>query len=177
MPSDRTRHIILSALFIALGTVFPILFHMAGLGKIMLPMFWPVTMAGFFVAAPFAALTGLLTPFISFLLTGMPPMPALQLMMAELTVLALAVQLMRSRTRLGGVWIVLLALFASRMISFLAARLVAGLLGWPPDVYAAGRLISGMPGILAILILVPLILKRFFSFPLFIRSSRVRRPS
>ena len=70
MPSDRSRHIVLSALFITLGLVLPMLFHGLGLGRFFLPMFWPVAASGFFLTAPFCLAVGILTPWVSFLLTG-----------------------------------------------------------------------------------------------------------
>ena len=77
---------ILSGLFIALGVIVPILFHMVGLGSFMLPMFWPLCLGAFMLSPAFAILIGILTPLISMLLTGMPPAPVSYLMAPELAV-------------------------------------------------------------------------------------------
>lgn len=48
MYNRATRNIVLSALFIALGIIIPILFHAVGMGSVFLPMHIPVILAGFF---------------------------------------------------------------------------------------------------------------------------------
>ncbi|MBN1782177.1 hypothetical protein JW948_13675 [bacterium] len=172
MPSQKTKNMIFSALFMALGCIFPFLFHMAGLGKIFLPMFWPLAAAGFFVTVPFAVLVGILTPFLSFVLTGMPPVPVLQLMMVELAILSATVGIVFRRTGLGVFWIVLAGLSASRMLTWIAAGWVGPILGWPARWYALTRMLEGMPGLLSILIIVPLLISRIHRVSLF----RFRRP-
>lgn len=167
MIGKQTLQMIEGALFMALGFVFPVVFHMAGMGKVFLPMFWPLAVSGFFLTRPFAAAVGLLTPLISFLLTGMPPIPILQLMMIELSVMTLTIRLLFDQTRLGAFWIVIAGLAVSRIVTWIGAEGIAPLLGLPPDLYALSKIIEGIPGIIAILIVVPLLVKRIFHIPIF----------
>jgi hypothetical protein len=153
--TPTTRNITLGAMFIALGVLFPVLFHTAGLGSLFLPMFWPVAATGFFLPLSFSLLVGVLTPILSFLLTGMPPPPVLQIMVPELAILALGTGLLYRKAGLA-VWPSLfLGLALSRIILFVFAGLFGAVLGLPPKWASAAMLIGSLPGVIAILILVP----------------------
>jgi hypothetical protein len=153
--TPRTQKITLSAMFVALGVLFPILFHAAGLGSLFLPMFWPVAAAGFFLPVSFSLLVGVLTPVLSFLLTGMPPPPILQIMIPELAILAFVTCILYRKAGLA-VWPSLfIGLAASRVILFLFAGLFGEMLGLPPRWASAAMLIKSLPGVIAILVLVP----------------------
>lgn len=43
----KTKNLVMSALFVALGILIPMIFHSMGLGKAFLPMHIPVLLAGF----------------------------------------------------------------------------------------------------------------------------------
>lgn len=64
---------VLAGLFLAAALVLPVFFHALGLGSAFMPMFYPLALAGFLVAAPLAMITGVSAPLLSALLTGMPP--------------------------------------------------------------------------------------------------------
>jgi hypothetical protein len=161
----HTRDITLSAAFIASGLLIPLLFHTIGLGATLLPMFWSVAVAGFFLPAPAALLTGILTPPASFLISGMPPPPVLYKMIFELGTLGLCIALLVRNTRLGGFWIVLSGLAASLGAGLVGSACIAPLLGLPPAFYAAASLVQGLPGIAVMLILIPLLIFRLLKIP------------
>ncbi|NLP11879.1 ECF transporter S component [bacterium] len=162
MLHARNRHIALSGLFVALGLMLPALFHAVGLGSVFLPMFWPVALAGFFLPWPFAVAVAVLTPIVSSLLTGMPPVspPILHLMMAELISLALVVTLLYQTVRWGLFWILLAGLSVSRLVGFLAARVLAEWLGLPASWSALAMVVQGVPGMVGMLLLLPLLTRR-----------------
>lgn len=164
-----TRRITLSAIFIALGVLFPVLFHAAGLGSLFLPMYWPVAAAGIFLAPAFAFLVGVITPGLSFLLTGMPPPPVLQIMAIELAVLAVAVSLAHGRAGLPVFLSLMLGLIVSRLTLFISAGLLGSVLGIPPRFASIVYLSKGLPGIAAILVVVPLLAGRLKHEAVFIR--------
>ncbi len=154
MPG-MTHKLTLSAVFLALGVLFPVVFHSIGLGSIFLPMFWPVGAAGYFLPLFFTVLIGALTPLASFLLTGMPPPPILQVMIPELVVLAALVHLLYRKVGLA-IWpSMFLGLLVSRAVLFSCAGLLGRTLGLPPQWTSAGMLVKSLPGVAAILILVP----------------------
>jgi uncharacterized membrane protein len=90
-----TRDITYSAFFLALGLLLPqILPHTVAGGAALSPMHIPVLLSAFFLGLPFAAAVGLLSPLLSFLLFGMPPVPMFFIMMLELGAYAAVCRLM-----------------------------------------------------------------------------------
>ncbi len=152
-------------MFMALGILIPILFHAAGLGSMFLPMFWPVAAGGFFISIPYALLTGLLTPLLSFLMTGMPPVPTLYKMMMELSALGFAVSFFSRKTRFGLFWIVLIGLLSSVGAGLAGSWVVAKLAGLPPAFYALGSVLRSAPGYGTLLILIPAAVSRIMRRP------------
>ncbi len=167
--NKRTQQMTLSAMFMAFGVLFPMLFHGLGLGSIFLPMFWPVAAAAFFLDAPLAIAVALLAPVLSSMITGMPPVspPILQVMMAELFFLAAATSLFYTRTRWGIFWPLLIGLLLSRIVLFLTVIALAPLLGLPPTMFSVTMVVQGMPGVVAILILLPIVMNRIKHEPVF----------
>jgi hypothetical protein len=165
--TPRTQKITFSAMFIALGVLFPVLFHATGLGSLFLPMFWPAAAAGFFLPPLFCVLVGVITPGLSFLLTGMPPPPVLQILAVELAVLAVTVSLTHGRTGMPVIGSLLLGLLTSRIVLFVVAGLLGTVLGIPSRFASIAFLAAGLPGIAAILVLVPLMIGRLKHEPVF----------
>lgn len=173
---SRIRQITWSAVFVALGVFLPFVFHGVGLGSMFLPMFWPLAAAGFFLEAPFPFLAGLLTPLLSTMVSGMPPPPILYKMMAELAILGGCTGLMYRGTRLGIFWILASGLIVSRGAALLGAALLAPVLGLPPGLYAFATLVEGLPGTVAMLVLLPPVLRRLTHHPVFRRRTDVEGP-
>ncbi|MDI6600804.1 MAG: ECF transporter S component [Thermoanaerobacteraceae bacterium] len=161
MYSKATRNIVLSALFIALGIIIPIFFHAIGMGSVFLPMHIPVILAGFFLDPLYSLFVGALTPILSSLMTGMPPLiPTLPIMVFELSTYSLLVSVIYKKLKQN--------VFTSLLVSMLAGRVVAGLIVWflitffsmnmpSPLVFIYTSIINGLPGIIIQLILIPTI--------------------
>lgn len=159
MKSSNTRNMILSGFFIAIGLLLPAIFHLfGGAGPIFLPMHIPVLIAGFFLPPFYAATVGLLTPFLSSALTGMPVFyPILPIMMGELMVYGLVISWL-SQNRLKNIW-------GRLLVGMIAGRAVAGLivfilaigfgLKMNPMIYMQGALLSGIPGLVIQLLMIP----------------------
>ncbi|MDM7925927.1 MAG: ECF transporter S component [bacterium] len=170
--NPRTQKITLSAMFVALGVLFPLLFHVTGLGAVFLPMFWPVAAAGFFLPPLSCVLVGVATPGLSFLLTGMPPPPVLQVMAVELAVLAVTVSLAHSRTGMPVFGVLLLGLVTSRIVLFAAAGSLGSFLGIPPRFASFAYVAKGLPGVLVMLAIAPLLVGRLKREPVFMRRKK-----
>ena len=157
-----TQKLTLSALFIAMGILVPILFHGMGLGSIFLPMFWPLVIGSFFLPIHLAVIIGVLTPVLSFLITGMPPIspPILYLLIVQLGVLTGTISLLYSRTRLGIFLSMCISFLVERCALFILAVPLASILGLPPKLASTAIVIKGMPGVLIILAVVPFLVSR-----------------
>ncbi len=158
--TDRTKYITLSAPFIAMGILFPMLFHGVGLGPMFLPMFWPVVISAFFLPIPYIVAVGILTPLLSSFITGMPPPPILYKMIFELGILSVVLGCLYKWTRYGVFWLILSGLIIAIFAGFVGSVIIAPLFGLPPEFYAAASLLKSIPGILSMLVFLPIILKR-----------------
>lgn len=157
-PEDG-REKILAALMGALALALPQAFHLVGLGSFFLPMHLPVALAGFVVRPGLAASVGVLAPVLSTLITGMPPVPLVPLMAAELATLGAVASLLARGLRLP-VWVALPGAIGARMVVTALLITVAGQwLGLPSKTTAAAWIASGAPGILLQLVAVPLALR------------------
>jgi hypothetical protein len=155
------RFVPLSALFSVLGILFPLLFHLIGLGSTFLPMFIPVVMASTLLPVRFAISVAVITPLASFLFTGMPPLypPILLVVVLELIIISFITSNLYFRLK-RSIWVTLfIALVADRVMLFLFITYFAEYFGFPADFYSFAAVLYGIPGIILILIIIPLTLK------------------
>lgn len=156
-----TRELVLAGMCIALGLVIPLFFHTLGggvAGKMFLPMFLPLLLLGLLSRWWIAALAGLITPALSSLLTGMPPiLPTAPMMMVELAVLAAVASLLYHHLK-RDVWsATVVALIASRGAEALMIMAFGTLLSieLPWWAYVAATVVAGWPGIVLLIVVIP----------------------
>ena len=123
----------------------------------------PVLIAGFLVGPASGALVGALSPPLSSLLTGMPPLPLTALMVPELSTYGLLSGLLYQKLRLN-LWLSLLgAMLGGRIVWTLMACLVASpLLGIKarPLSVALAALAAGWPGMVIQIIFIPSLVEK-----------------
>jgi predicted membrane protein len=162
MQNKSVRETVLSGLFIALGLVLPIAFHALGAGSTFLPMHIPVLLAGFTVGIPFAIAVGVITPLLSSLLTGMPPMfPIAAYMVFELAAYGAAASLLYRRLRLNVYVSLVGSMLIGRLISALAVWVLATFFAAQlpgPWVFVAGGVAGSIPGIIIQIVFIPAII-------------------
>lgn len=156
------KHYLHGAFFLAIAVVFPQIFHLTGVGgNVILPMHIPVILAGFLVCPMIGLYVGIIAPIVSHLITGMPPVspPILPLMVIELGAygfiaglmhkifkkniyLSLTTTMVIGRTALGAAAFVMMRFFGLDINPFL---------------YVKGAIITGLPGIVLQLVLIPVL--------------------
>jgi uncharacterized membrane protein len=155
---SSVKILVRTALFLALAVLFPIIFHQFGLaGRVLLPMHIPVLLAGLLSGPISGVIVGLLAPSLSFALTGMPPPYAVPLMSVELPLYGLAAGLCYYRLRMN-IYIALLAAMALGRVGFALALVVLGRfvnLPYGVEEYFQAAVVTGLPGILVQLALIP----------------------
>jgi hypothetical protein len=178
MTHSRTQSLALSGLFIAMGIVLPMVLHPLGAGSLLLPMFWPVAAAGFFLPIPFAAAVAMLTPCLSFFMTGMPPLspPVLPVMIGELAALAVAEGWFFRKFRFGLFWSLVVGLLFSRAVLMVLSRILAPVFGVPASWISWAALIQGLPGIIILLTAVPAVVGRILHQPIFRPNPAQKKP-
>ncbi|NOY76799.1 MAG: ECF transporter S component [Calditrichaeota bacterium] len=147
------------ALFITLGILLPILFHLFGLGPVFLPMFIPILTAGFLMPPASAIFIGVSTPILSFLITHMPPVIILPLMIIEGLFLGGIPAVFYGKLK-WNFWLVLLAaLIFDRILLGMMVLLLAPVFHLPSRLSSIYMVVQGFPGILLNLFVVSVFVK------------------
>ena len=161
-----TKKLTLSAMFIAVGMVLPLLTgQIQQIGSTFLPMHLPVILCGLICGWQYGALIGFILPFLRSVTFGMPPLfPTAIAMAFELATYGLVIGLIYGRSN----WQCVISLYRSLIAAMLAGRIVwgivqivlLGLIGksftW--QMFIAGALLNGVPGIVVQLTLIPAIM-------------------
>ena len=162
MKFSYVKKMVFSAVCVALCVVLPIAFHaIPNAGTIFLPMHIPVLLCGLACGWPFGFVTGLLGPLLSSLVTGMPPAAMLPSMMVECGTYGLVAGLMMLFVRTKNATA---DLYISMLTAMVAGRTIAGLSkaliftpGTPAFAWVTTSLVTGIPGIVLQLVLMPLV--------------------
>jgi riboflavin transporter FmnP len=154
------KQISYTALFLALAIVIPIAFHQFGLaGRIFLPMHIPVLICGFAVGPLAGVIIGLLSPFLSHLLTGMPPTYAVPLMSMELPMYGLVAGIAYKKLRLNIYLALIIAMIVGRLMFALGLVILGRFIQLPYGplqfLAAGGAMATGLPGIIIQIIIIP----------------------
>ncbi len=152
------RDVSLAATFGAAALALPLLFHAVGLGSAFLPMFLPLAAAGFLLPFRVVGPLAVIVPFLSFVLTGMPPMfvpPVGPIMMVEIGLLAG----LNGRLRRGLGWNIFLAAAVAALVDraayLLLLFLAASVLHLPRLAFSAAGLVKSLPGLVLLVTVVP----------------------
>ena len=164
MKKIYSKKIVTAGLMVALGIVLPnATAHGLGIQRnILLPMHIPVLLCGFFCGPLFGTLCGLILPFLNSILTGMPVLyPMAPLMTCELASYGLISGLLYNSFRKKRI----IATYVSLISAMLGGRIIFGIAAWFMLYFDAdaGKFsvitstITGLPGIIIQLILIPII--------------------
>ena len=163
--NSPARNVVLAALFLALAFVLPMLTgHVPQIGAMLCPMHFPVLLAGFVLGGPWGLAVGFIAPLLRSVLFGMPPLfPTAVSMAFELATYGFVSGVVYRKVKhtLPMTYATLLtAMVAGRIVWGVVRFVLAGLTGssFPFSAFLAGALLNALPGIIAQLILIPLIL-------------------
>ena len=160
----KTRDLVLTAMFIALGVALPQAFHaVPNAGSVFLPMHIPVLVAGFAVGPVFGLACGILTPLLSHLLFHMPPAAVLPSMLCELAMYGLAAgflsKMIKAKKKVVKVFAVLiLAMLAGRITYGILNALIFKAGSYSLQAWLSAAFITALPGIIIQLIVIPIVL-------------------
>lgn len=169
MKKTYLRKNVLSALFLAIGVVLPLLTsQIKEIGDTLLPMHIPVMLCGL-ICGPFYGLSvGLILPFFRSLTFGMPPFyPNAVWMAAELAAYGFLIGFTYLRFKNPK----LLQVYISLLVSMLGGRIVWGLVktlllglggnSFTLAAFVTGGFLDAIPGIILQLILIPFIFRLY----------------
>ena len=160
------RRLVLSAFFMALGLVLPFITGgIPQIGNMLLPMHLPVLLCGFACGGGWGLAVGFILPLLRSALFSMPPMWTAVSMSFELATYVFVTGVLSRRLprNLAGTYIALIA-------AMLAGRVIWGLVRfamtlWGTEfsfaLFLSGAFVTAVPGIIAQLILIPLLVAVF----------------
>lgn len=167
----KTRKIILSALFLALGLVLPFFtMQIPAVGNMLLPMHIPVLLCGFICGAPYGAVVGFTVPLLRSFMFGAPVMMPVALAMSiELMFYGMVSGILykKFRNHKFGIYLTLVpTMIIGRIAWGIAEIILFSALGnsftW--KIFVTQGFINAVPGIILQLFLIPAVvasLKKF----------------
>ena len=163
--NDTIQNMVVAALMLALAYILPnFTGNIPQFGSMLLPMHLPILLCGFLCGGPWGAAVGFIAPLMRSAVLGMPPMfPTAVSMAFELAAYGLVSGVLWHKVKHT-----VPMMYASLVTAMVAGRLVwgavrfvlAGLTGssFPFSAFLSGALLTAVPGIVAQLVLIPLIL-------------------
>lgn len=157
LPALEKKAIAIQIAFLATAAfLLPALAHLTGLPtRVLLPMHWPVILAGLCYGWRSGLAIGLAAPSVSFLVSGMPPVFILPAMTVELAAYGLLAGFARQNLRLNTFASAAISLIGGRVV-FLATIFAFGTITTGLGTYLQTSMLPGIPAALAQLILLPL---------------------
>lgn len=154
-----TKKLVTASMLLAIGVVIPSLFHLSGIpGQVFLPMHISVLIGGFLLPPGLAMLLGMLTPLLNSIITGMPPLfPMAVIMVFELGAYGLAASLFYRKLKVPSLLALIISMILGRIVSGITIFILSAFFTIPfdPILFVKGGVISGFPGIIIQLIIIP----------------------
>lgn len=162
MPISSVKKLVFTAVCAALCLVLPMAFHaIPNAGQVMLPMHIPVLLCGLVCGWPYGLVCGLLGPFLSSVITAMPPAAMLPSMLVECAVYGFVSGVLMKYVRTGRS---AADLYISLISAMVAGRIAAGFAkawiftpGISPFAWVTTSLVTGIPGVVLQLAVLPLV--------------------
>ncbi|MCK6543966.1 ECF transporter S component [bacterium] len=136
----------LQIIFVLVAVLLPIGMHFIGAPvRIMLPMHWPIILAGLVYGWRAGTIAGIFAPILSYIVSGYPLPSILPSMTVELMIYGLSIGLMREKTSINKFACVLMGLIFGRI-----AFIVCALLTYVPESNAVEYFeVALLPGVWA----------------------------
>lgn len=164
MKSSQTKRLTIASMCIALGVILPFAIHaIPNSGGVFLPMHIPVLLCGLICGWPYGLACGLLVPFLSSIITGMPPAAYLSSMICELAayglISGLLLRYIHSGKRLTDIYLSLVgAMLGGRILYGILNALIFSAGKYSFSIFLAGAFVTALPGIIIQLVLIPTII-------------------
>ncbi len=152
------RELAYCGIFGAAALLLPVLFHLLHLGHLFMPMYLPLVALAFFVRPRASALTAGIAPLLSATVTGMPPFypPVAPVMSVELALMAALIGGLWAACPRLPVWAILTAALVTGRVVNAGLLFVAAKTMTLPAGFAAGiSLVSGWPGLVLMMAVIP----------------------
>lgn len=160
----KNRYLIYTSLFIAIAIVLAQVVKLIPIvtpGSVLLPMHIPILLCGFICGKKYGLLAGIITPLVSFLITGMPMIFPIGLsMMFELGAYGLMAGLLYKNLKLNPYISLLVSMLVGRAVYGIAAAALFSFAKFEFgfEMFIQGAFVTALPGIIIqLIIIVPLV--------------------
>lgn len=154
-----TKKLVTASMLLAIGVIIPSIFHITGLpGQMLLPMHIPVLIGGFLLPPSLAMLLGMLTPLLNSFITGMPVLfPIAIILVFELGAYGLITSFFYRVLKVPTLLALIISMIIGRVIAGVTIFVLSAFFTLPldPVLFVKGAIITGIPGIIIQLILIP----------------------
>jgi hypothetical protein len=150
-------------IFSALGITLPFLCHQFGVaGAVFLPIHFAVLTAGMVMGIRGGLIVGLVSPVLSFAISGMPPPASLFPMTVEVMTYGIVAGFMLHTLHKSAIVSLIISLVAGRLVSLTLVSLILGRVEFTHQLY--NLFIIALPGIAIQLALIPSLLNVISGF-------------
>ena len=164
LRSNKTKTLVLAALFLAVGVVLPSLTGaIKEIGDSLLPMHLVVLLCGVICGWQYASFIGLILPFFRSLLFSMPPLyPNAVWMALELATYGFVIGFLYTRRKTYSLpylfFCLVCAMLAGRAVWGIAKAVLLGVADKPfgIEAFLIGGFVDAVPGVIIQLIVIPL---------------------
>lgn len=159
MNHSHIKNLVGTGLCMAMGLLLPQLFHAIGAGPVFLPMHIPVILCGLCFGWQYGLICGVVTPLMSSVLTGMPPIfPVGLTMMFELAAYGALAGLLYRKINLNVYVALIVSMLGGRVVSGIASTIFYGIAGkeYGFQLFLVGALVTALPGIILQIVIIPL---------------------
>lgn len=163
----KVHYLIYTSLFIAVAIILAQIVKILPLGSsgaILLPLHIPILLCGFVCGRRYGFLAGMLTPFVAFLISGMPVIFPIGLsMMFELATYGFVAGYTYKKLKLNSYICLLVSMLAGRVVFGIVAAILYGFANFDfgLQMFIQAAFIIALPGILIQLIVVVPLVKAF----------------
>ena len=164
MKYEKTKKIVLSAMFVALGIVLPFFTgQLHGLGKVLLPMHIPVFLCGLICGWQYGGIVGFILPLLRAFMFSMPKLypEAIGMAFELATYGAVSGVLYREKNDMAWLYIsIMTAMIAGRVVWGILKAILLGVWGevFTFEMFVGTAILEAIPGILLQLVLIPAII-------------------
>ncbi|MBP7652415.1 ECF transporter S component [Candidatus Dependentiae bacterium] len=158
----KSRELIIISITIVLGILLPFAFHFIKAGGIIfLPMYYPIIISGFLISPGSALIAGFLTPLISAVLTGMPPLnPPIALQMSiELLILGFTTSFLFNKFKFNYYIVSIFSILLNRVVFILMGFIMSEIYDLPFKSKIISELTVSLPGIFIMIFILPVLVK------------------
>lgn len=163
MKNGRMKSLTLTAMFLAMGLVLPLLTgQIQQIGNMLLPMHIPVFLCALICGWRYGLPMAFILPIFRSFIFGMPPLYPTAISMAfELAAYAFVAGFLYEKSR----WQCIKSLYRCMLIAMVAGRIIWGMIqaillgfggsGFTLQAFMGGALLNAIPGIILQLVLIP----------------------